>query len=304
VHPSNAIELLRTTKADASRARTLQRGAAAGDLVRVRHGVYVPAGPWAALGERSRYLVRMRAAVPLLPTGAVFTHDSAAAVLGVPRLTPWPERVHATVPALDADRRRVGLTLHAGRRPADAGRFHGVPVASLAETVVEMSRRSTLCGAVVAIGHALRTGVPRRELEGLLDSGTDWGRVRVANALEVADERHESVGESFFAARCHEVGAPPMEPQVQFFRPGGKTYRVDFWMPSLGLVLEFDGRQKYRDHGAVPGTADDVLWNEKLREDEIRAGVDVRGFIRVTWWHLVDPERLRTLFRVHGVPCR
>ncbi|PYY40741.1 hypothetical protein DEJ32_05045 [Curtobacterium sp. MCPF17_046] len=304
VHPADAIELLRTTKADPSRARTLQRGAADGHFVRVRHGVYVPAAAWAALDGRSRYLVRMRAAVPLLPIGAVFTRDSAAAVLGVPRLTSWPEHVHVTVPALDADRRRVGLTLHAGRRPAEAGRFHGVPVASLAETVIETSRRSSLSGAVVAVDHALRSGVQRRELEGLLESGPDWGRVRVANALGVADERHESVGESFFAARCHELRAPYMEPQVQFVRPGGKTYRVDFWMPSLGLVLEFDGRQKYRDHGAVPGTADDVLWSEKLREDDIRADGDVRGFIRVTWWHLVDPERLRTLFRMHGVPCR
>ncbi|MDY1004863.1 hypothetical protein [Curtobacterium sp. CFBP9011] len=84
--------------------------------------------------------------------------------------------------------------------------------------------------------------------------------------------------------------------------PDGTIRRVDFWISSLGVVLEFDGQQKYVDPTMLAGRdAAQVLWQEKIREDQLRALPEVRTVIRVTWWHLAEPERLRALLRQHGV---
>jgi len=305
MHPANAIDILRTTTLDRAAARHLQRRQRAGELVRVRHGVYVERAAWEALDARSRHLVRMRAALPLLRPGAVWALDSAAAVLGTPRIEPWPERVHAVAPGLPQDLQRAGLTLHRGRPIASGQTFQGVGYTCLAQTVVELARRGTLASAVILLDHALRNGVDKAELERLACSVGPWGSVRLEHALAISDPRHESVGESYFAARAAELGCPDMEPQHEFVSPDGTVDRVDSWLPREGIVIEFDGRQKYEDPAMLGGRSGaDAVWAEKIREDRVRARREVRGFVRVTWWNLESPERLRTLFRQHGVPCR
>ncbi len=54
--------------------------------------------------------------------------------------------------------------------------------------------------------------------------------------------------------------------------------RVDAWYEEAAVAIEFDGRVKYVDprDGRTPG---EVAWDEKRREDRIRA-TDVR-FVRV-----------------------
>ena len=62
-------------------------------------------------------------------------------------------------------------------------------------------------------------------------------------------------------------------------------------------------------HGRTP---EDTACDEKRREDRgrarredrVRARREVNGFVRVYWEHVQHPERLRALFREHGVPCR
>jgi hypothetical protein len=305
MHPANAIEVLRTNTHDRAAARSLQRRHRADQLFRVRHGVYVDRDGWTKLDERSRHLVRMRAALPLLRPGAVWALDSAAAVLGVPRIDPWPERVHAVVPGLVHDLHRSGLTLHTGE-PIEAGQtFQGVPFTELGQTVVELARRSSFSAAVVVLDHALRNAVGAERLRALAEAVGPWGSTRLARALEISDVRHESVGESYFAARAAEVGCPPMVPQHEFVAPDGMVDRVDFWLPREGIVIEFDGRQKYQDPTMLGGrTSADAVWAEKVREDRVRIRSEVHGFVRVRWEHLVSPERLRTHLRQGHVPCR
>jgi len=305
MHPANAVDLFRTDPVDRAAARDLQRRCRSGDLVRVRHGVYVGRDAWEGLDGRSRHLVRMRAASPLLRPAAVWALDSAAAVLGVPRLDAWPDRVHAMVPGIEHDLQRVGLTLHAGV-PRPSGRhFHGVGFTDVAQTTVEIARRGSLSTAVVVLDHALRDGVDVELLGRLALASGPWGSTRVAQALDHCDARHESVGESYFAARAAELRSPPMEPQREFRHADGTVDRVDFWLPREGIVVEFDGRQKYEDPAMLAGRSSaGAVWVEKLREDRIRARPEVNGFVRVHWGHLVEPELLRAHLRQHGVPCR
>lgn len=305
MHPANAIAVFRTNRLERAAARHLQRRNAAGKLVRVRHGVYVERSAWDALNSRSQHLVRMRAALPVLRDGAVWSLDSAAAILGVPRLDPWPERVHALVPGLPHDLRRAGLTMHAGSPIVSGQRFHGVEYTGLVQTTVEIARRGSLASAVVGLDHALRNGVGQEDLERLAVAAGPWGAVRLEHAFEICDARHESVGESYFAARAAELACPDMEPQHEFVAVDGTVDRVDFWLPRQGIVIEFDGRQKYEDPAMLRGRSGaEAVWVEKQREDRIRSRREVRGFVRVHWAHCADPERLRALLRQHGVPCR
>ncbi|MBK8468782.1 MAG: hypothetical protein IPL45_03020 [Actinomycetales bacterium] len=62
---------------------------------------------------------------------------------------------------------------------------------------------------------------------------------------------------------------------------------VDDW-----VIVEFDGRVKYVNAA--------VLWDEKRREDALRAlGYEV---VRVTWADLEHPERVASLIR--AARCR
>ena len=74
--------------------------------------------------------------------------------------------------------------------------------------------------------------------------------------------------ESLTRLRMHEAGLPA--PQLQVWIAG---FRVDFYWPSHGLVLEADGRVKY---------SADERWAEKRREQAIRRSAGHR-VERVTW---------------------
>ncbi|PYY37255.1 hypothetical protein DEI89_03500 [Curtobacterium sp. MCBD17_030] len=303
-HHRKRPHLLRTDMADRSAARATQRAHRSGDVVLIRQGVYMPRGEWEALEETGRHLARARAVAPELEEGTGFSHVTAALALGWPLIGPAPERVHVIDDRRTTTVHRAGLVRHAGPLPAvDPVRLDGVPVTAPVPTAVALIVSAPVHVAAVAVDAAVRARViePSRLAEEL-PLGPARGSARAQLVLSALDERHESPGESFTAIRLVEIGAPATIPQHEFVLPDGRRDRLDFWLPSRGLVVEFDGKQKYRDPTMI-GTSDpaEVLWREKVREDRIRSRPKVRAVIRVTWWHLVEPDRLRALFRAHGV---
>jgi hypothetical protein len=220
---------------------------------------------------------RREARAQLLIRPAVVSHQSAAVLWGIPLWGPPLDRVHVT--------RRPGASTGASRSLA-------VHVTGPVRTVLDVARSAPLDVGVVVLDAALRTGVVsagavRNGLHQLV--GTRGSR-HAARAVELADGRSESVGESRSRVLLQRLGLPP--PDLQFevrTRDGLLIGRTDFvWEPQR-LVGEFDGRIKY---GRLrPGQeAGDVVFEEKRREDRIR---DARwAVVRWTWDDLLHPARL------------
>ncbi|MBO9567999.1 MAG: hypothetical protein J7503_04155 [Cellulomonas iranensis] len=111
----------------------------------------------------------------------------------------------------------------------------------------------------------------------------------------------ESPGESLSRARMIEIGLVLPALQAEMRDSRGLIGRVDFWWPTLGIVGEFDGRVKYRrDEVDDRRSPDDRLWDEKLREDRLRAAGS--RVVRWTWDDAWDVARFADVMRRAGVP--
>jgi very-short-patch-repair endonuclease len=135
----------------------------------------------------------------------------------------------------------------------------------------------------VSADHALHVGkVTLDQLDDAASLVSSWPRSsRVRAMLGFVDGRSESVGET----RCRiELMAHGIQltPQVPIREPnGGLIGRVDFLVEGTMVIVEFDGKVKYADGDA------NVLWDEKRREDRLRAlGYTV---VRITWADLERP---------------
>ena len=103
--------------------------------------------------------------------------------------------------------------------------------------------------------------------------------------LAFADGRSHSVGESRSRVAIARAGLPTPIPQLPVRLARGVAYS-DFGWPEQHTVGEFDGKVKYGRllrPGQSPG---DVVYEEKLREDAIRA--QDWEVVRWTWADLLD----------------
>lgn len=283
------------TPADAARrglgGPDLRAACLAGDLVRVRFGAYTSATRWARLDAGARYTLRVLAAARAFRS-PVFSHDSAAALWGLPRFGAWPVAVHVAVPHGWGGRSSHAVRRHQVVDTLEGVEVQGVLATSVARTVVDIAREWSFDAALVAADHALRERMVDREAlcTELRDAAGGHGTRRALRVVRRADGLSESVGESLSRARMLELGLPAPVLQHVVSVPGGTDARVDFWWPHLDLVGEFDGRLKYRREAPTGSRPpEDRVWAEKLREDSIRAlGVRVA---RWTWDVAVDRER-------------
>lgn len=299
----SSVTLHRSSEQDDAGARALQRRHRAGLLVKVIEGVFVEAPAWAKLDGRGRHLLLARALGPTIRPTAALSHLTAALAYGWPVVGLQPDRVHVTDGATTRTEHRAHLVRHAGSPEIGSERWvlGGIPLTSRLRTAVDLATTLEPASAAVAIDHAVRNGsISVEQFAEALPPRPSRGSVRARTVSEALDAAHESVGESYTAIRMVQLGLPRPSAQHPFTLPGGRTVRVDFWVPELGLVVEFDGKQKYRDpemmNGADPGEA---VWREKIREDRLRALPEVRAVVRPTWWHLVELDRFHTLFRQH-----
>lgn len=273
-----------------------------GTLTAVQPGAYVVGTPPDAVV--AQHALRLRATLERLSDGAVASHVSAAVLHGLPTWGMSLERVHVS-----RDRHRsggrVGRRIHVHSVPLNADEVvavGGTVVTSAARTVVDLARSIPVEQAVVVADAVLALGLAdRAELQDAVQRATRWrGSPAAHRVIAFADGRSESVGESRSRVAIRRADLPAPVPQWEVRAADGRLLgRVDFGWPDLATVGEFDGRVKYSRllrPGQQPG---DVVFAEKLREDELRS--EGLGFVRWTWADLNHfapvAERLRRTFR-------
>lgn len=246
----------------------------AGDWVTVRRGMLAAAE---VVDQPRRRLVAETAAAWLALGRRPVASHAAAAVL------------HDLLPAdeptveLTADprelrwRRGNGFLLHAATLPPHhTAEVAGLPVTSVARTVVDLGRSLPFERAVALADDALhRRLVDREELERVLRDCAVWPRIRrAALAVAASDGSAESPLETVCRLVFARHGLPAPECQALVVDPrDGWHARVDFRWAAHRTVVEADGRLKY----ATPAD----LWHEKLRQERIEELGN--AVLRVTW---------------------
>ena len=257
------------------------RRARRGDLERVRRGAYTtPTDAELTREEQHRRL--LHATVPQLVDGSVVSHGSAAVLHGLPVWSAAIARVHITRPD-DGKRRSVLHVCGAPLAAEDITMVEGIAATSVARTVLDLARTRPMAQAVAAADRALRDGLPPHLLaEGLLRMER-WPGVRAARrAVAFADARSESVGESVSRVRMHLDGLPRPELQYEIRGAFGQVIaRVDFYWEEQRTVGEFDGKIKYGRLLKPGQRVEDVMYEEKLREDAVRG--EGHRFARWIW---------------------
>jgi len=298
--------------------RSLSRRHKTGDLVRVRQGVYIAAESWEALGPDARFRTAVYAAAEVVRPGTQFAGDSAAALLRIPTLGPWPTRVEVLGERASGGRSSSGVHRRSAPNDPAAIQLHGVTVTSLARTAVDIGAACGFLRAVCMIDDVLRKphqgefrdalGIATPPKELLFDVAASLapfpGLVKASFAIGFADGASGSIGESLSRAQMHVLGLPAPLLQVPFYDADGLIGYADFYWPELGLIGEFDGRVKYNGRvyhrGQLP---EEVVWAEKQREDRLRAVA--RDLVRWDWNVAFNAPLLAARLASHGlVPAR
>jgi predicted transcriptional regulator of viral defense system len=238
---------------------------------RLRKGVYIATHDLASADDRERHLIDCVAVLLSLGPGPVLSHASAARRHEL--ILPWRHSPEVRVTAEDQWRRGRGYRVAQATMTVDEVEpWSGFAATSVSRTLVDCAREWSLTDGVVAIDAALqKRKVTRDKLVGAVLAGTHRvGIAQAARALRLSDGRAESPLETRGRLALLTSGLPRPELQVDLHDAAGFVGRVDGWYEEAAVALEFDGQVKYTDplYASTPGEA---LWNEKRREDRIRA---------------------------------
>jgi hypothetical protein len=211
-----------------------------GRLHRLHRGVY-------AVGHRSlSWRGRWLAAVLAVGDGAVLSHTSAVALWQF--LTPIPGPIHVMVGGDGGRRKRRGIVVHRSRTLTrrDVTRRHGITVTTPARTIEDVH------GEVEP--YLFRRALRQAEL----------ARYRVPHLSAV--KRTRSDLELLFLILCDDHGLPRPLVNRRVHR-----FRVDFYWPEQGLVVETDSWEYHRGSVAFEEDHD--------RDLELRArGITTRRY--------------------------
>lgn len=252
-----------------------------GQLVKIAKGYYVtneiasevrrcPAG---------EALLAVAVAIARRGGSAVASHETAALMHGLDLLYRPGPRVTVTVPP-DTGSREASSAVRIKMAAVPSAQLtarYGIPVTSVARTVVDIARSSPFRAGVVTADSALRMKLTTKdELRTVLAGCRQWpGTVRAAEVIEFADRLSESALESICRVAFRDLGLPP--PQLQVWVGGdldvGEIGRADFLWRQFDTIAEADGALKYAD----PDRARQQLWRDaRLHE----AGFQV---VHITW---------------------
>ncbi|MEO7006456.1 MAG: hypothetical protein ABI275_00455 [Terrimesophilobacter sp.] len=308
--------------------RVLRRAAEHGRVVRVISGVYLDATVWNTLEEDERYLLRIAAVAGTRRASVVYSHYSAAALLGYPVIGRWPTQVHLIVGAGSGQRSSPAVVRHVmSVREDELVEVGGFLMTNPLRTVCDIARvastataLATLDRALAPVGTSNRDSEPLErvfgaasavrqepplEREEILDALGRLGPVRgIRQARFVAtfaDGASGSPGESLSRLQIHRLHLPKPDLQVRVSNGLVRYWEVDFGWETERLLGEFDGFGKYHRSKMTKGASpEQVVWAEKKREDAIRASTK-RGMVRWPWEVAHNLSALRQLLVEAGL---
>jgi hypothetical protein len=279
-------------------------------LTRVRRGYFRSAS--AELTADDEHRLRILATADARREELVFSHASAAVLWGCPILRADTGLVHATRPG-KARRTTAGAMIHRSAIPDQHVETlpDGLLVTSRDWTAVQLAATLPLPHALLPLDHLVRqltldvetdpsgAAVCERLVE-LVPPGSR-GALRAVTSLRSANALSGSPGESLSRGQMQLLDVPMPALQVAFprvDRPGEDV--VDFDWAELGVFGEFDGRGKYFRTELADGRApEEVLWDEKRREDRIRHHRP--RAVRWGWDDALSRGRLRRVLATAGI---
>ena len=231
--------------------RLVRRGA----WRRLAHGVFAPAEVVAeeAGDPAGNHAVQIAAALALRGSDAVASHHSAAAMHALELLgRKTGDTVALTRPPGAAGCRTggPGIRLHIAALPAaHVISRRGLPVTSVARTVVDLARASSFRAGVVVADSALRSRqASKADVELCITACAGWPGIQNARrVVAFADARAESVLESISRVAFDELGLPPPDLQAWVGDKDEIIGRADFLWRAYRTVGEADGARKYAD---------------------------------------------------------
>lgn len=258
-----------------------------GELLVIARGVYVSRAIARAFDPvpNGSHVLRAAGSRVLAGPGSVISHRSAALV--------------HDIALLDSQGNEVSITSRGGRRglrhgvhrystplpPSHVTRRFGLPVTTVARTVVDLARTLTFAEGVIAADSALFRGlaVPIDLWAVAADCRHTWGGIMADRVVQFATAFAESPLESLARVVFDEAVLPPPELQVPIYDGDRFIGRVDFLWRKHKLIVEVDGAVKYTD----PQRARTQLWRDKALR---AAGYEV---IHVNWAEITGhPEQV------------
>lgn len=302
---ADSLLVLRHRNRTPADPRALQRRAVSGELTRLRSGAYVVTSVWATLRAEDR---RRLEAAAMAEQHASYraSHRTAGALWRIPSLRRHDGVVDARVTAAAGSRTEHGVRKHAVRDvDQHLAVVDGITCTTLERTALDLAATESFAEAVVALDHVLKHVSEVRLREVLEEWNPVRGRRRIEAVLAFADARSGSAGESWSRVQIDEAGLVPPVLQEPFFDADGLIGLVDFWWPAANRIGEFDGLKKYREAQLLAGRSPgDVVAEEKIREDRLRATTTGPGVTRWIWRTLLTRGALARQLVAAGVPRR
>lgn len=206
---------------------------------RVSHGLYLRIRDNASAAEE--FLRDLRALLLVLPRGAVFTHVTAARLLGW-QLPALPEQVpHFAAVRTDCRPRRPGLICSRLTHEVEPTMVHGLPVDPAEEILLRCARDLGVLDLTILIDSALRLGhLDPARIRSILATSRP-GVVRLRRAWACSDAKSESAGETVLRV-FHQAMDVDVESQVELYDDGGNFLgRADLVICGTTQLREYDG---------------------------------------------------------------
>ena len=282
---------------------TLRRATARGDLHRVCRGVFLPRVDWLGFDERERHCALVAASRFRVRSRVVASHESAGALWGFPVLDEWPSAVHVTDPSRSTGQRTRLLVRHPGRVEFPVT-LRGIPCTSAARTAVDLALLRGFLPGLLASDFGLAAGLFSTDdlTRELFARPNARGHRSARAAVDLADARSGSPGESLSRGAMYERGIPPPELQKEIVGSDGKTYFLDFWWPDCGVGGEFDGDVKYLDPSMRQGRSpEQVVLDERERHYAILGSPEVDRLVRWKYATAREPAKLEAVLTAAGI---